>query len=421
MNLIIVGAGEVGTYLARILAEEGHQITVIDSSESACEEANKLEVFVVNGNGSSTSALEEAGIAKADFFISVTNLDEVNMLSCMKAKKLGDPITIAGMRDSTYSDENFKLTEEDRKKKKKDNKKKDKKRKRKKPEAATEEELEEEKEGAAKDLGIDLALGTEDTVAQQIGNMIKSPGLSSHQFLHGRKLVLIENSVKDHFSGIDQKLSELKDKIPEPGNLIAIQRESKFIIPDGNTELRENDQVFTLTVNEKVDEYLEFFGFPKQEVHQILIVGCGTIGYHTARYLEQIGYSPTVIESDPERAQWAASRFKRANVMQYDATEIDIIREQVEQEGKDAVAVLLKQEETALLISMYAKHLKASQVICRVDDFKFAPIAYQAGVDSLISPQRALAQRILEEVRRVNLTSNMTDTIVLGDNEIEIL
>ena len=279
MNVIIVGAGEVGTYLARILAEEGHQITVIDSSESACEEANKLEVFVVNGNGSSTSALEEAGIAKADFFISVTNLDEVNMLSCMTAKKLGNPITIAGMRDSTYSDENFKLTEEDRKKKKKkkkDNKKKDKKRKRKKPEAATEEELEEEKEeekeGAAKDLGIDLALGTEDTVAQQIGNMIKSPGLSSHQFLHGRKLVLIENSVKDHFSGIDQKLSELKDKIPEPGNLIAIQRESKFIIPDGNTELRENDQVFTLTVNEKVDEYLEFFGFPKQEVHQLSLI-----------------------------------------------------------------------------------------------------------------------------------------------------
>ena len=104
VNVIIVGAGEVGTYLARILAEEGHQITVIDSSESACEEANKLDVFVVNGNGSSTSALEEAGIAKADFFISVTNLDEVNMLSCMTAKKLGNPITIAGMRDSTYSD-----------------------------------------------------------------------------------------------------------------------------------------------------------------------------------------------------------------------------------------------------------------------------------------------------------------------------
>lgn len=270
-------------------------------------------------------------------------------------------------------------------------------------------------------MGIDLVLGTEDTVARQIGNMIKSPGLSSHQFLHGRRLVLIENSVKDHFPGIGQKLGELKDKIPKPGNLIAIQRESEFIIPDGNTELNENDQVFTLTVNDKVDEYLEFFGFPKQEVHQILIVGCGTIGYHTARYLEQIGYSPTIIESDHQRAEWAASRFKRAKVMQYDATQIDIIREQVEEEGKDAVAVLLKEEEKALLISMYAKRLGARQVICRVDDFKFAPIAYQAGVDSLISPQRALAQRILEEVRRVTLTSNMQDTIVLGDNEIEIL
>jgi trk system potassium uptake protein TrkA len=416
VNLIIVGAGEVGTYLARILAQEGHHITVIDSSEAACEEVSKLEVIAVNGNGSSTSALEEAGIEKADFFISVTNLDEVNMLSCMKAKKLGDPITIAGMRDSTYSDENFKLTEEDRKKKKK---KKDP------DEAAGEEEPEGEsngeKEGAAKDMGIDLVLGTEDTVAQQIGNMLKSPGLSSHQFLHDRRLVLIENSVKDHFSGIEKKLSELKDQIPKPGNLIAIQRESKFIIPDGNTQLLENDQVFTLTVNDKVDEYLEFFGFPKQKVHQILIVGCGTIGYHTARHLEQLGYSPTIIESDQQRAEWAAARFKRTTVMQYDATEIDIIREQVEAEGKDAVAVLLKQEETALLISMYAKHLGARQVICRVDDFKFAPIAYQAGVDSLISPQRALAQRILEEVRRVNLTSNMTDTIVLGDNEIEIL
>ena len=401
----------MGTYLARILAEEGHHITVIDSDEAACEEVNKLEVIVVNGNGSSTSALEEAGIGKADFFISVTNLDEVNMLSCMKAKKLGDPITIAGMRDSTYSDDNFKLTEEDKKNKKDD--------------TATEEEKEEKKEeeteGAAKEMGIDLALGTEDTVARQIGNMIKSPGLSSHQFLHGRRLVLIENSVKDHFPGIGQKLGELKDKIPKPGNLIAIQRESEFIIPDGNTELNENDQVFTLTVNDKVDEYLEFFGFPKQEVHQILIVGCGTIGYHTARYLEQIGYWPTIIESDHQRAEWAASRFKHAKVMQYDATQIDIIREQVEEEGKDAVAVLLKEEEKARLISMYAKRLGARQVICRVDDFKFAPIAYQAGVDSLISPQRALAQRILEEVRRVTLTSNMQDTIVLGDNEIEIL
>ena len=123
MNLIIVGAGEVGTYLARILAQEGHHITVIDSSEAACEEVNKLDgITAVNGNGSSTSALEEAGIEKADFFISVTNLDEVNMLSCMKAKKLGDPITIAGMRDSTYSDENFKLTEENKKKKKYNNK-----------------------------------------------------------------------------------------------------------------------------------------------------------------------------------------------------------------------------------------------------------------------------------------------------------
>ena len=412
MNLIIVGAGKVGTYLARILAEEGHHITVIDSDETACEVANKLEVIVVNGNGSSTSALEEAGIDKADFFISVTNLDEVNMLSCMKAKKLGDPITIAGMRDSTYSDENFKLTEEDKKEKKKNDTA---------TEEEKEEEEEEEKEGAAKEMGIDLVLGTEDTVARQIGNMIKSPGLSSHQFLHGRRLVLIENSVKDHFPGIGQKLGELKDKIPKPGNLIAIQRESEFIIPDGNTELNENDQVFTLTVNDKVDEYLEFFGFPKQEVHQILIVGCGTIGYHTARYLEQIGYAPTIIESDHERAEWAASRFKRATVMHYDATKIDIIREQVEDEGKDAVAVLLKEEETALLISMYAKHLKARQVICRVDNFKFAPIAYQAGIDSLISPQRALAQRILEEVRRVTLASNMQDTIVLGDNEVEIL
>jgi trk system potassium uptake protein TrkA len=375
--VVIVGAGEVGTYLAGILTRENHDVAIIEQDERVAQRVGKdLDALLVHGNGASTHALNAAGIRNADLFIAVTNLDETNMFSCMAARKLGSQQTIARVRDRRYLGENYSLT--------------------------------------SKDLDIDLLIGAEHAVAEQIGHMFAFPGLSSHESLADGKLVLIETSVKSHFSGVGQPLSGLNT--PRPGNFIAIQREQEFIIPRGDTTLMEHDQVFTLTVPERVEDFLRFFGFPKLSVHNVLIIGGGVIGFHTSRYLEERGRRPTVIESDPDRARWIAQRLKRAVVLQQDATDIDVIREQV-QEGHDAVAVLMKEEEKALLIGMYAKYIGATQVVTRVDDFKFAPIAYQMGLDSLISPQRALAQAILEKIRRGRIARAM----MLGDNQIEIL
>ncbi len=377
MYVVIVGAGEVGTYLAGILIKEGHDVALVEQSERVVARVEKsLDALVVHGNGASTHALNAAGIKNADLFISVANLDEINMFSCMAARKLGNPQTIARVRDRRYLGDYYSLT--------------------------------------SHDLDIDMIIGAEHAVAEQIGRMFSHPGLSSHESLAAGKLVLIETAVKGHFTGIDQALSELT--VPRPGNLIAIQREQEFIIPRGDTTLREHDQVFTLTVPERIDDYLRFFGFPKQQVHNPLIIGGGNIGYHASRYLEELGRTPTVLESDPDRARWIGQRLERSIVLEQDATDIDIVREQV-QEGHDAVAVLMKEEEKALLIAMYAKYIGARQVVTRVDNFKFAPIAYQMGVDSLISPQRALAQAILEQVRRGRIARAM----MLGDNQVEIL
>jgi len=375
--VVIVGAGEVGTYLAEILIREKHDVAIVEQDEHVVHRSEKrLDALVVHGNGASKNALEEAGIRHSDLFIAVTNLDEINMFSCLAARKHGSKQTIARVRDRRYDGDYYSMT--------------------------------------SSELGIDHLITTEQAVAEQIARLFAFPGLSSHESLAGGKLVLIETAVKSHFNGVDRPLSELN--LPRPGILIAIQREEKFIIPRGHQALKENDQVFTLTVPDRVSDFLRFFGFPKLRVHDVLIVGGGVIGFHTSRYLEEIGQPPTVIESDPERAKFIAQRLERSTVIEEDATDIEVIRREVE-DGRDAVAVLMKEEEKALLIGMYAKHIKAAHVVTRVDDFKFAPIAYKMGIDSLISPQRALAREILEKVRGVRIARAM----MLGDNKIEIL
>ena len=377
MYAVIVGAGEVGTYLAQILIQEGHDVAIIEQDEKIFHRVeNALDALVVFGNGASTNALKAAGIKNADLFISVTNLDEINMFTCLAAKKLGNPQTIARVRDSRYYGDNYSVS--------------------------------------SGDLGIDLILGAEHVVAEQIGRLFRFPGLSSHELLADNRLAIIEISVKPEFSGCNQPLAELS--LPRPGNLIAIQRDREFLIPGGTTLLQEGDQVFTLTVPERVHDFLRFFGFPDIKLHKILIIGGGAIGFHVGRYLEELGHRPTVVESDPARARWLAERLQRSTVLMQDATSINLLRDQIE-EGVDAVAVLMKQEESSLLISMYAKHVGARQVVTRVDDFDYAPIAYKAGIDSLFSPQRSLAQAIVERIRRGRIASAM----MLGDNEVEIL
>ena len=377
MYVVIVGAGEVGTYIARILVKEGHDVALVEHNEKVAHQVQKnLDALVVTGNGASRRALSDAGIQRADLFIAVTDLDEINMFSCLAAKKLGNVQTIARVRDKRYLGGTYSLT--------------------------------------ARDLEIDYVVGAEHAVAEQIGRLFKFPGLSSYEYLAEGKMVMIETSVKSRFSGIGQSLSELN--APRPGNLIAIQRDKEFIIPKGDTVIEEGDHIFTLTVPDRVEDYLRFFGFPRLSVHKVLIIGGGVIGFHTARYLEELGHSVTVIEADPERAQWIAQRLQKSVVLEQDATGIDSVREQID-EGADALAVLMKEEEKALLIGMYAKHIGARQVVTRVDDFHFAPIAYKMNIDSLISPQRALAQLILERVRKGKIARAM----MLGDNQVEIL
>lgn len=377
MYAVIVGAGEVGAYLARILIEEGHDVAIVEHNAKVVQRLEKeVDALVVLGNGASTRALSGAGIAQADLFVAVTNLDEINMFSCLAAKKLGRARTIARVRDRRYLGDTYTLT--------------------------------------ARDLGIDFTIGAEHAVAQLVGRIYRYPGLSSYDFLADGRLVLIEFPVREDFVGAGRPLSELG--MPGPGNLIALQRDQKFLIPRGQTVLNQNDHVFTLTVPERVEDFLEFFHFPSVRLHKLLIIGGGVIGFHVASYLEELGHAITVIESDPERARWVAERLPRSVVLQEDATDIRVIREQV-QEGSDSVAVLLKDEEQALLIAMYAKHIGAQQVVCRVDNFDYAPIAYRMGIDGLISPQRALAQTILERIRGGKIARAM----MLGDNQVEIL
>ena len=181
-----------------------------------------------------------------------------------------------------------------------------------------------------------------------------------------------------------------------------------LFVPEQRTDI--------ITTPDHLNEVLILSGKPWHRVKHVLIIGCGTIGLHVAETLEDRGIYPTVIEIDPERAKYVSQKLARSIVLQGDGTDTDFLREQL-QETADAVVVLLEDDNKALLTGLFAKYLEAKKVLVRAGELAFAPIADAGGIDALLSPRRAVANDILQFVRR----GHVEETVMLGDNAGEIL
>lgn len=180
--------------------------------------------------------------------------------------------------------------------------------------------------------------------------------------------------------------------------------------------MRADERAYILTSPQNVTDFWILSGKPWHHVRHTLIIGCGTIGFRLAQELERQRMYPTIIEMDHSRAQWVSKHLTKSIVLEGDATDPDLLREQLD-ERADAVVVLLEDDEKALLVGLFAKHLGAKKVIVRSDKPAYHPIAHKLGVDATLSPRRAIADQILRFVRRGRVAS----AHMLGDHEGEIL
>jgi trk system potassium uptake protein TrkA len=376
--IIIVGAGEVGSYLARILVEEQHDVAIIERDDNVARQLEgSLDALVVQGNGVSHSALRQAGIKQADLVIAATEVDEVNIIACMTAMKLGNqPMTVARIRDVEYLG------------------------------------------GAslAEDLGLSLLVGPERAVANKVVDLLAYEGAGEHRQLAGGRVSLLELPLSPDSPLVHEPLAELRDVLPSSALIVAALGPRGLRIPRGGDQLAADERAYVLTTPDCINEFMILSGKPWHHVRHVLIIGCGNIGFHLAKELEDRRLYPTIIEQDHQRAAWVAKHLKKSIVLEGDGTDPQLLREQME-DAADAVVVLLEDDEKSVLVGLFAKHLGARKVIVRSDKLAYAPIAHQIGIDSLISPQRAVANAILRFVRRGRIASSH----MLGDHEAEII
>ncbi|HEX2885652.1 Trk system potassium transporter TrkA [Vineibacter terrae] len=369
MRVIVCGAGQVGTAIARQLAGEGIDVTVVDiSPEQARLVDETYDVRGMQGHASHPEVLQRAGAQDADMLIAVTQSDEVNMVACQVAYSLFKVRRrIARVRHAGY--------------------------------------LAPDWHGlyAADQLPIDVIISPEVEVAGGIARRLRTPGaFDTVPLADGRVQLLGVQCSSDACALIGRRLGELPQLWPDAGLMVmAVIRQGKAFVPDAKTVLELNDQVYLITQPSRVDGVIAFFGHQDRQASRIVIVGGGNVGFSLARQLTQAAPAVSImmVERDRERAEFISGELKDAAVVLHgDALDRDVLREANAGAAQTIVAVT-DDDETNIFASVLAKREGCSRAIALVNKSAYEPIMPVLGVDVVVNPNAITISTILRYVR----------------------
>ncbi len=368
MNVIICGAGQVGTGIAERLSTEGNNVSMIDASAELVQRANDmLEVRAVHGNAAHPDVLEKAGAGDADMLIAVTLHDEVNMVACQVAHTLFDiPMKIARVRAQTYLEQSWaKLFSRD-------------------------------------GLPIDYIISPEIEVGNMILRRLQQPGaFDAASFADGRIAALGINCGPD-CPVLDTPLSQLAQLFPDlPAVSAAIVRRGRLFVPHGKDLLEAGDDVFVITPAEQVTRTLQIFGHEEARARRIVIAGGGNIGFYIARQLEEAEPNIRVklIEMSRTRAVQIAEQLQRTIVLHGSALSEDILRE-AEISEADMLVAVTNDDQVNLLTSALAKQLGCRSNLALINSANFAGMVRSLDIDAQVNPKAITVSRVLQHVRR---------------------
>jgi trk system potassium uptake protein TrkA len=370
VKIIIVGAGEVGFHLAKILSEEKHDITVLDMSDARLAYVNEsLDVMTVEGGGSQIGSLQRAGASEADMLIAVTSVDEVNLTSCLLAGKLGTKKKIIRVSD---------------------------------PELLFEEGL-----VNAQDFGIDLVIDPDGLVADEIVRLIRrSAATDVLEFADG-KIQLIGLRIDAESPLISRQLRAIAaEYVDLPFRVVAVQRGMRTIIPAPDDTFKKGDQVFVVCKTEQVQDMLKLSGKETAKLERIMILGGGNIARHVAAALEN-EVSVKLVEPSKEASLKLADTLPKTMVIQGEGKDLDLLATEGIME-MDAYLAVTRDEEDNIISCLMAKHLGVRKTIAHVEKLDYIPLANTIGIDALINKKLSAANAILKFVRKGEIVSVAT-------------
>jgi trk system potassium uptake protein TrkA len=363
VKIIILGAGQVGMTLAENLAGEANDVTVVDTDTALLGEMQeRLDIGTVQGYASHPDTLRRAGADDADMIIAVTESDEMNMLACKVAYTLFQtPTKIARVRSAEY--------------------------------------LREERLFQQDALSVDLHISPEQLVCDYITRLIEYPGaLQVVDFADGKVRLV---GLKAYYGGplVSRQLKELPEHLPGiDSRVAAIYRRGRPILPEGDTIIEADDEVFFVAAREHIPKIMSELRRMDKPVKRVLLAGGGNIGMRLARALE--GHVQVkIVERSRERARLLSEQLQHTTVLWGDAANEDLLTEE-NIEDCDVFCAVTNDDEANILSAMLAKRLGARKALSLINRLSYVDLVEGGAIDIAISPQQSTVSALLAHVRR---------------------
>lgn len=368
MKIIIAGAGEVGTHLAKMLVNEHHDITLIDDKESRLSPiAAHLDILTICGSPTSISVLEEANAARAHLFIGVTPDQSRNMTCCMLAKKMGARKTVARVEDIEYT-------------------------------SPSSREF-------FKSVGIDSVVYPEELAAREINHLIQRPWVRHWWEVQCGQLMLLGIKVRRGCRLLGQPLSEISCP-DDPYHITAIKRKGDTIIPHGTDCMEEDDLVFIMTTPDQVEYVRMLFGkTDSPESHTVFYMGGADTVIQSINTLPQ-HLHVKLFENDPSRHLEITSLLNNPNVLLLDGDgrDIDLLKDENIDKAQVFVAAT-KKSESNILACLAARRLGVPKTIAMVENSEYIAMAEQLDIGSIINKKTFAAGHIYRMLLRSDVES----------------
>lgn len=388
LSIIIVGCGKVGQTLIEQLSKEGHDITIIDkNAEKVQAIANTYDVMGLVGNGASYSVQVEAGIENTDLLIAVTESDELNLLCCTVAKRVANCSAIARVRTPDYSQEINYLQEK---------------------------------------LGLAMIINPELETAREAARMLSLPtALEVTSFAHGQaQMVTFKIPGGNMLDGM--MLWDLSKYISSDivNNILicAIEREGEVHIPSGNFQMQSGDVISVVSTARMARKFLRTVGFKTRQVRSSMIIGGGKAGYYLANELTQMGIDVKIIEQDPVRCQELNELLPKANIINGDGTNQELLKEEG-LEFAESFIPLTGIDEENILLTLHARQESNAKVITKINRITFRDAISTLDLGSVIYPRYITSEAIVAYVRAKanSINSNVETLNYLFDNRVEAI
>jgi len=361
LNIVVIGAGEVGFNLAKSLSKENHNITVIDISSERCDRVkNVIDAKVIEGNGASQRILQKIDMKNIDYLLALTKIDEVNFVSSYLAHSLGAKKIICRLRNTEYSHKTAVVTPQN--------------------------------------FNIDYVVFPEKAAQREIESLIRQTSAVEIEEFRDGKIILVGINLEESSPLIGRTVEQIKIANPYIAHqLCVIYREDESFIPHKNTIYKKNDFAYFLGRLEDISKIQQMSGKPAFKVDNVMILGAGKVGRLVAKSL-QTDYDVRIIEKDEGKAKKYSEKLIDTLMLIGDGLDTDFL-ESENISDVDCFIAATESEETNILASLIVKHYGVKQVILHINTTSYLKSVRRIGVDSVISKNISAVNEVIKIIK----------------------